>query len=124
MSAQFVEWLERSGPSSICSMVDGTDFRHVGWDVLMRVLKLFYIYTMELINVQFYLLLVSAYNTIFQVLIPICIHPRHWILADLDLTTMQMVVYDSYRIEPLRQPVEEKLQKFMVGLIQLMKMLR
>ena len=37
---------------------------------------------------------------------------------------MQMVVYDSYRIEPLCQPVEEKLQKFMVGLIQLMKMIR
>jgi hypothetical protein len=51
MSTQFVEWLERSGPSSVCSMVDGTSSRHVGWDVLLRVLKLFYIYSMELINV-------------------------------------------------------------------------
>ena len=36
---------------------------------------------------------------------------------------MQIVVYDSYRIEPLRHLVEDKLQKLMAGLKALLKLI-
>lgn len=41
----------------------------------------------------------------------------HWILGDLDLATMHMVVYDSYRIGTLKTHVDDKLTKLRQGLI-------
>ncbi|KAJ9565758.1 hypothetical protein OSB04_001724 [Centaurea solstitialis] len=51
-----------------------------------------------------------------EVYIPVCIHPRHWFLVDLDLLTMRMAVYDSYRCPSLQEQVNALLRLLKRGL--------
>ena len=44
--------------------------------------------------------------------LPICIDTTHWILGDVDLTSMKMVVYDTYMVEALTSRVKITLTLF------------
>jgi len=63
-------------------------------------------------------------NKIIQVMFPICIHPHHWILGHLNLHTMHLEVFDSYRSPLYEEAIKDKLVRFQVVLTQLIKDLR
>ena len=56
--------------------------------------------------------------------LPICVDTTHWILGDLDVTSIKMVVYDTYRVEALANRVKAALALFTMRFHALMKELR